>query len=212
MKEAERERLQAMVEFEKSFYDKGYKVIAGVDEAGRGPLAGDVYAGAVIFRPGTMIEGLNDSKKISPKKRDLLFDEIKEKAISWSVGVATVAEIEEFDILNATFLAMRRAIEGLSVTPDFVMVDGNQHIRRLEIENEPVIKGDSLSMSIAAASILAKVSRDRYMEEMAKKYPEYEFCGHKGYGTKRHAELIREFGPCPIHRLSFLKNIFKRER
>ena len=209
MKEAERERLQAMVDFEKSFYDKGYKVIAGVDEAGRGPLAGDVYAGAVIFRPGTIIEGLNDSKKISPKKRDLLFDEIKEKAVSWSVGVATVAEIEEFDILNATFLAMRRAIEGLSVTPDFVMVDGNQHIRKLETPNEPVIKGDSLSMSIAAASILAKVSRDRYMEEMAEKYPEYEFSGHKGYGTKRHAELIREFGPSPIHRLSFLKNILK---
>ena len=209
MKEAEKERLQAMVDFEKNFYDKGYKVIAGVDEAGRGPLAGDVYAGAVIFRPGTIIEGLNDSKKISPKKRDMLFDEIKEKAISWSVGVATVAEIEELDILNATFLAMRRAIEGLSVTPDFIMVDGNQHIRKLEIENEPVIKGDSLSMSIAAASIIAKVSRDRYMEEMAKKYPEYEFSGHKGYGTKRHSELIKELGPCPIHRLSFLKNILK---
>ena len=209
MKEAEKERLAAMVEFEKNFYDRGYKVIAGVDEAGRGPLAGDVYAGAVILAPGTIIEGLNDSKKISPKKRDLLFDEIKEKAVSWSVGVATVAEIEELDILNATFLAMRRAIEGLSVTPDFVMVDGNQHIRKLEIENEPVIKGDSLSMSIAAASILAKVSRDRYMEEMAKMYPEYEFEGHKGYGTKRHSELIREFGPSPIHRLSFLKNILK---
>lgn len=209
MKEAERERLLAMVEFEKGFYDRGYKVIAGVDEAGRGPLAGDVYAGAVILEPGTIIEGLNDSKKISPKKRDLLFDEIKEKAISWSVGIATVAEIEELDILNATFLAMRRAIDGLSVAPDFVMVDGNQRIRKLETEHEPVIKGDSLSMSIAAASIIAKVSRDRYMEEMAKKYPEYEFEGHKGYGTKRHSELIREFGPSPIHRLSFLKNILK---
>jgi len=209
MKEKELERLSSMVEFEKAFYDRGYKVIAGVDEAGRGPLAGDVYAAAVIFRPGTIIEGLNDSKKISPKKRDMLFDEIKEKAVSYAVGVATVAEIEELDILNATFLAMRRAIEALSVKPDFVMVDGNQHIRKLEIENEPVIKGDSLSMSIAAASILAKVSRDRYMEEMAKKYPEYEFEGHKGYGTKRHSELIREFGPCPIHRLSFLKNILK---
>ena len=209
MKEAERERLLAMVEFEKGFYDRGYKVIAGVDEAGRGPLAGDVYAGAVILEPGTIIEGLNDSKKISPKKRDLLFDEIKEKAVSWSVGIATVAEIEELDILNATFLAMRRAIEGLSVAPDFVMVDGNQRIRKLETEHEPVIKGDSLSMSIAAASIIAKVSRDRYMEEMAEKYPEYEFEGHKGYGTKRHSELIREFGPSPIHRLSFLKNILK---
>ena len=209
MKEKELERLSSMVEFEKAFYDRGNKVIAGVDEAGRGPLAGDVYAAAVIFRPGTIIEGLNDSKKISPKKRDMLFDEIKEKAVSYAVGVATVAEIEELDILNATFLAMRRAIESLSVKPDFVMVDGNQHIRKLEIENEPVIKGDSLSMSIAAASILAKVSRDRYMEEMAKKYPEYEFEGHKGYGTKRHSELIKEFGPCPIHRLSFLKNILK---
>ncbi|MBQ2940821.1 MAG: ribonuclease HII [Clostridia bacterium] len=209
MKEKELERLSSMVEFEKAFYDRGYKVIAGVDEAGRGPLAGDVYAAAVIFRPGTIIEGLNDSKKISPKKRDMLFDEIKEKAVSYAVGVATVAEIEELDILNATFLAMRRAIESLSVKPDFVMVDGNQHIRKLEIENEPVIKGDSLSMSIAAASILAKVSRDRYMEKMAKKYPEYEFEGHKGYGTKRHSELIKEFGPCPIHRLSFLKNILK---
>ncbi len=209
MKEKELERLNSMVEFEKNFYNRGYKIIAGVDEAGRGPLAGDVYAAAVIFEPGTIIEGLNDSKKISPKKRDMLFEEIKEKAKSYAVGVATVAEIEELDILNATFLAMRRAIESLSVTPDFVMVDGNQHIRKLEIENEPVIKGDSLSMSIAAASILAKVSRDRYMEEMAEKYPEYEFDGHKGYGTKRHSELIREFGPCPIHRLSFLKNILK---
>ena len=207
--EKELERLNSMVEFEKNFYNRGYKIIAGVDEAGRGPLAGDVYAAAVIFEPGTIIEGLNDSKKISPKKRDMLFEEIKEKAKSYAVGVATVAEIEELDILNATFLAMRRAIESLSVTPDFVMVDGNQHIRKLEIENEPVIKGDSLSMSIAAASILAKVSRDRYMEEMAEKYPEYEFDGHKGYGTKRHSELIREFGPCPIHRLSFLKNILK---
>ncbi len=209
MKEKEMERLSSMVEFEEEFYKKGYGVIAGVDEAGRGPLAGDVYAAAVIFERGTVIEGLNDSKKISPKKRDMLFDTIKEKALSYSLGVATVSEIEELDILNATFLAMRRAIEGLSVKPEFIMVDGNQRIRGLELAHEPVIKGDSLSMSIAAASILAKVSRDRYMEEMAEKYPEYEFSSHKGYGTARHSELIRKFGPCPIHRLSFLKNILK---
>lgn len=209
MKEKEMERLSSMVEFEEEFYRRGYGVIAGVDEAGRGPLAGDVYAAAVIFERGTVIEGLNDSKKISPKKRDMLFEVIKEKALSYSVGVATVSEIEELDILNATFLAMRRAIEGLSVKPEFVMVDGNQHIRKLEIENEPVIKGDSLSMSIAAASILAKVERDRYMEKMAEEYPQYEFSSHKGYGTARHSQLIRELGPCPIHRLSFLKNILK---
>lgn len=209
MKEKEMERLSSMVEFEEEFYKKGYSIIAGVDEAGRGPLAGDVYAAAVILERGTIIEGLNDSKKISPKKRDMLFDTIKEKALSYSLGVATVEEIEKLDILNATFLAMRRAIEGLSVKPEFIMVDGNQRIRELELMHEPVIKGDSLSMSIAAASILAKVERDRYMEEMAEKYPEYEFSAHKGYGTARHSELIRKFGPCPIHRLSFLKNILK---
>ncbi len=209
MKEKEMERLSSMVEFEEEFYKKGYSIIAGVDEAGRGPLAGDVYAAAVILERGTIIEGLNDSKKISPKKRDMLFDTIKEKALSYSLGVATVEEIEKLDILNATFLAMRRAIEGLSVKPEFIMVDGNQRIRELELMHEPVIKGDSLSMSIAAASILAKVERDRYMEEMAEKYPEYEFSAHKGYGTARHSELIRQFGPCPIHRLSFLKNILK---
>ncbi len=209
MKEKEMERLSAMAEFEKAFYDRGYNIIAGVDEAGRGPLAGDVYAAAVIFPKGTVIEGLNDSKKISPKKRDELFENIKEKALSYSVGIATVSEIEELNILNATFLAMIRAIEGLSVAPEFIMVDGNQHIRGLNLPNEPIIKGDSLSMSIAAASILAKVSRDRYMEDMAEKYPEYEFSAHKGYGTARHTEIIKTLGPSPIHRLSFLKNILK---
>lgn len=207
MKVNEKERMESMLAFDESVYSRGITVFAGVDEAGRGPLAGDVYAAAVVFERGCVIEGLNDSKKLSEKKREALFDIIKERAVSWSVGTASVAEIEETDILSANFLAMRRAVEGLSVKPELILTDGNLKIRGLEDVCEAVVKGDAKSLSIAAASILAKVSRDRYMMKMAEKYPEYEFEKHKGYGTARHRELIKAYGPSEIHRKSFLGKI-----
>lgn len=192
--------------YEQNALNKGYKVICGIDEAGRGPLAGPVYAAAVILPLGLEIEGLNDSKKLTEKKREQLFDIICEKAVSYSVGIATEQEIDEINILNATFLAMRRAVEGLDVKPDYALVDGNQH-PGLSIADETIIKGDGKSMSVAAASILAKVSRDRYMLEMAEKYPEYCFEKHKGYGTKLHYEMLEKYGVSEIHRRSFLKKI-----
>lgn len=183
-----------------------HPVFCGVDEAGRGPLAGDVYAAAVVFREGTVIEGINDSKKLSEKKRELLYDEIINSAEAWAVGTATAAEIDEMNILQATFLAMKRAVDGLSVKPRFALVDGNR-LPQLGIETECLVKGDGTSASIAAASIIAKVSRDRYMCRLAEEYPEYCFDKHKGYPTKLHYEKIREFGPSPVHRLSFLKKM-----
>ncbi len=183
-----------------------HPVFCGVDEAGRGPLAGDVYAAAVVFREGTVIEGINDSKKLSEKKRELLYDEIINSAEAWAVGTATAAEIDEMNILQATFLAMKRAVDGLSVKPKFALVDGNR-LPQLGIETECLVKGDGTSASIAAASIIAKVSRDRYMCRLAEEYPEYCFDKHKGYPTKLHYEKIREFGPSPVHRLSFLKKM-----
>lgn len=183
-----------------------HPVFCGVDEAGRGPLAGDVYAAAVVFREGTVIEGINDSKKLSEKKRELLYDEIINSAEVWAVGTATAAEIDEMNILQATFLAMKRAVDGLSVKPKFALVDGNR-LPQLGIETECLVKGDGTSASIAAASIIAKVSRDRYMCRLAEEYPEYCFDKHKGYPTKLHYEKIREFGPSPVHRLSFLKKM-----
>ena len=206
MKEEEILRLQAMWEIEHSLFDNGYNMIAGVDEAGRGPLAGDVYAAAVILPPDICIEGLNDSKKLSEKKRDALFDVIKEKAIAWSVASASEQEIDEINILNATFLAMKRAVEGLSVKPDIALVDGNRK-PNTGIEEITLVKGDAKSISIAAASILAKVSRDRYLLELDEKYPEYQFKKHKGYPTALHYEMIKEHGISPVHRLSFLKNL-----
>ena len=185
----------------------GYKFICGVDEAGRGPLAGPVCAAAVILPEGEVIEGLNDSKKLSEKKRESLFDVVKEKAIAWSVAFASVEEIEEHNILNATFIAMNRAIEGLETKADFALVDGNRVPKEIKIPCETVVKGDSLSMSIAAASILAKVTRDRVMMELDEKYPIYEFKKHKGYGTALHMDLIRQYGPSECHRPSFLKKI-----
>lgn len=181
--------------------------LCGVDEAGRGPLAGDVYAAAVILPEGCVIEGLNDSKKLSAKKRELLFDEICEKAVSYCIATASVEEIEKYNILNATFLAMNRAVEGLSRKPDLVLVDGNRD-PKLSYPTKCIVKGDGISASIAAASILAKVSRDRYMEEVDKAYPQYEFSRHKGYGTKLHYEKITQFGESPIHRHSFLKKYY----
>lgn len=194
--------------YEESAIQAGYKVICGVDEAGRGPLAGPVYAAAVVLPLGLEIEGLNDSKKLSEKKREALFDVICEKAVDYSIGIATEEEIDEINILNATFLAMHRAVEGLKTRPDYALIDGNQYPKIPFVTEETVIKGDAKSMSIAAASILAKVSRDRFMLEKAKEYPQYEFEKHKGYGTKLHYEKIIEFGLSPIHRRSFLKKLY----
>ena len=193
--------------YEISAKENGYNYICGVDEAGRGPLAGPVCAAAVILPEGAVIEGLNDSKKLSEKKREALFDVVKETAIAWSVAFASVEEIEEHNILNATFIAMNRAIEGLKTKADFALVDGNRVPRDIKIPCQTVVKGDSLSMSIAAASILAKVTRDRLMLELDEKYPLYEFKKHKGYGTALHMELIRKYGPSECHRPSFLKKI-----
>lgn len=193
--------------YEISAKNNGYSVICGVDEAGRGPLAGPVCAAAVILPEGDVIEGLNDSKKLSEKKREALFDVVKQKAIAWSVAFASVEEIEEHNILNATFIAMNRAIEGLGVKPDFALIDGNRIPKDIKIPCETIVKGDSLSMSIAAASILAKVTRDRLMLELDEKYPLYEFKKHKGYGTALHIDLIRKYGPSECHRPSFLKKI-----
>ena len=188
---------------------KGYKFICGVDEAGRGPLAGPVCAAAVILPPDCIIDGLNDSKKISEKKREMLFEQIIQKAVSYSDAYGTLEEIEKYNILEATYLAMNRAIDGLSQKADFALIDGNRIPKNIKIPCETVVKGDSKSCSVAAASILAKVTRDRLMLEYDKKYPQYNFAKHKGYGTKAHYEAIKEYGVCEIHRLSFLKNVFR---
>lgn len=193
--------------YEASAKQNGFNFVCGVDEAGRGPLAGPVCAAAVILPEGAVIEGLNDSKKLSEKKREALFDVVKETALAWSVAFASVEEIEEHNILNATFIAMNRAIEGLQIKSDFALVDGNRVPKEIKIPCQTVVKGDSLSMSIAAASILAKVTRDRLMLELDEKYPLYEFKKHKGYGTALHMDLIRKYGPCDCHRPSFLKKL-----
>lgn len=194
-------------EYEISAYNKGFRAVCGVDEAGRGPLAGPVCAAAVILPEGLIIEDLNDSKKLTEKKRDQLFPIIKEKAVAYSVAFATVEEIEEHNILGATFIAMNRAIEGLNLKADYALIDGNRIPKDIKIPAETVVKGDFKSCSIAAASILAKVTRDRLMLEYDKKYPQYSFAAHKGYGTKAHYEAIKEYGICEIHRPSFLKNV-----
>jgi ribonuclease HII len=195
--------------YEQKAISNGYKLVCGVDEAGRGPLAGPVCAAAVILPEGLYIEGLNDSKKLTEKKREVLFDIIKEKAISYSVAFGSVEEIEEFNILNATFLAMNRAIKGLDVKPDFALIDGNRVPKSITVPCETVIKGDSFACSIAAASVLAKVTRDRLMETYAKEYPEYGFDKHKGYGTALHYEAVSKYGLCPVHRPSFFKKYFE---
>ena len=191
--------------FDTAIREEGFSVIAGVDEAGRGPLAGPVTAAAVILPDGVVIDGLNDSKKLTEKKREQLFDVIKEMAISYCIAHATVEEIEEYNILQATFLAMRRAVAGLTLPPELVLIDGNQLPTGLTLPARTVVKGDSHSASIAAASILAKVTRDRYMDEQDKLYPAYGFAKHKGYGTKAHYEALSSEGLSPIHRPSFLK-------
>lgn len=196
----------SLYEFEKQKRAEGYELICGVDEAGRGPLAGPVFAAAVILPSDYEIEGINDSKKLSPQKREKLFDEIIEHAVAYSIRSCDQKIIDEINILQATMLAMKTAVESLSVTPEIVFVDGNR-LPNWEIPSESIVKGDATSASIAAASILAKVSRDRFMLSMDQKYPEYEFAKHKGYPTKLHYEKIREYGPCEIHRMTFLKKM-----
>lgn len=196
-------------EFDNQYREK-YQLICGVDEAGRGPLAGDVFAAAVVFDRDTVIEGINDSKKLTEKKREQLFDEIVEKAKFYSIKTASVEEIEEINILNSAMLAMKRAVESLGCTPDLALIDGNK-TPDMDIPSVAVVKGDAKSQSVAAASILSKVSRDRYMKQMAEKYPEYHFEKHKGYGTKLHYQMIDEYGISPIHRPSFLKKYYAKK-
>ena len=190
--------------YEKAFITDEIKMICGVDEAGRGPLMGPVVAAACILPDGVKIEGLDDSKKLSEKKRERLYIEITEKALAYCVASASVEEIEELNILNAAMLAMKRAIEGLHIKADFALIDGNCS-RGFNIPTKTVVGGDAKVPSIAAASILAKVTRDRLCYEYDKEYPEYSFGKHKGYGTKVHMEALRKYGPCPVHRPSFLK-------
>ena len=199
-------RQEQMKETEKRLYKDGYRKIAGVDEAGRGPLAGRVYAAAVIFPENITINGINDSKKLSAKKREELFDEITEKALAYSIFYVDEKTIDEINILKATHLAMNGAVNSLPEKPDYVIIDGNS-ITGMSLPHETIVKGDAKSISIAAASILAKVSRDRYITEMAKLYPEYGFEKHKGYGTKEHTDAILKYGPSPIHRKTFLKKL-----
>lgn len=195
------------LELEKEVLKRGYSFVCGVDEAGRGPLAGPVCAAAVILDPNTELEGVNDSKKLSEKKREALFDVICQKAVAYSIAFATVEEIEEVNILNATYLAMNRAIEGLEIKADFALIDGNRVPKDIKIDCETVVKGDAKSLSVAAASILAKVTRDRLLLEYDKKYPQYNFAKHKGYGTAEHMEAIRKYGVSEVHRPSFLKKL-----
>ena len=196
-------------QLEQELCEKGYASVCGVDEAGRGPLCGPVVAAACILPAGLVIEGLNDSKKLTAKKRDALFDLICENAISYCIAEASVEEIDRLNILEATLLAMRRAIDGLSVPADFALIDGNVN-RDFQIPARAVVHGDAISPSIAAASILAKVTRDRQCEELDRRYPQYGIAKHKGYGTKAHMDALREYGPSPIHRKQFIRFLDKK--
>jgi len=195
-------------ELERAAWERGFALVCGCDEAGAGPLAGPVYAGAVILPDGLELPYLNDSKQVTPKRRDLLFDQIKTQAVAWAVASVSAEEIDGTDILSARMRAMQLAVDQLSPAPDYALIDGNRDKGKqfaIVTPHETVVKGDGRSASIAAASILAKVSRDRYMVEMAKKYPQYCFEQHKGYGTRLHYEMLDRYGPSPIHRKSFLK-------
>lgn len=192
--------------YEKQTASRGCRTVCGIDEAGRGPLAGPVCAAAVILPPGCEIPGLNDSKKLTEKKRELLFPLITQKALAYGIGWASEEEIDQLNILQATFLAMARAVEALQTPPDWAMVDGNR-MPPLPVPGETIVKGDGKSASIAAASILAKVSRDRVLRQMDEQYPQYGFAKHKGYGTKAHYEAIKAYGVLPVHRKSFLKKL-----
>ena len=200
---------QEWFRYEGEAREQGYTAVCGVDEAGRGPLAGPVCAAAVILPAGLVIEGVNDSKKLSEKKREELFPVICEKALAYGIGWADEREIDEINILQATYRAMKRAVESLPLTADYALIDGNR-MPPLAIPGTTIIKGDSLSMSIAAASILAKVSRDRVMVQFSREYPQYGFEQHKGYGTAAHVQALREYGPCPLHRQSFLQKILEK--
>ena len=194
--------------YEREAFADGVKLVCGVDEAGRGPLAGQVCAAAVILPPGLVIPGLNDSKKLTDKKRRELYDVITAEAVSYGIAFASEKEIDEINILQATFLAMERAMAQLAPPPELALIDGNRS-KDFGLPVRTIVKGDSLSASIAAASILAKVTRDRLMEQYDEAYPQYGFAIHKGYGTKRHYEALREFGPSPIHRMTFLKKFYE---
>lgn len=193
-------------ELENRLYDQGYQAVCGVDEAGAGPLAGPVYAAAVILPRGLTLPYLNDSKKVAPHRREILFDQIREQAIAYAIAWADEKEIDAINILNARMLAMDRAIKMLNPAADFALIDGNRN-QGIELQNEMVVHGDARSASIAAASILAKVSRDRFMVELAEQYPQYAFEKHKGYPTKLHYQLLRQYGPSPVHRKTFLKKL-----
>ena len=193
-------------ELENQLYDQGYQAVCGVDEAGAGPLAGPVYAAAVILPWGLTLPYLNDSKKVTPRRREILFDQIREQAIAYAIAWADEKEIDAINILNARMLAMDRAIKMLNPAADFALIDGNRN-QGIELQNEMVVHGDARSASIAAASILAKVSRDRFMVELAEQYPQYAFEKHKGYPTKLHYERLRQYGPSPVHRKTFLKKL-----
>lgn len=199
-------------EFDAAYRNAAAGLFCGVDEAGRGPLAGPVYAAAVILPEEPMIEGLNDSKKLTEKKREALFPIICDTAVAYAVAAASVEEIDELNILQATFLAMQRAVEALKVQPQFALIDGNRTPSGLHIPSQTIVKGDALSASIAAASILAKVSRDRYLLELDEQYPQYGFKQHKGYGTKAHYEALETHGPSPVHRLTFLRSFFEKQK
>ena len=192
-----------LFDFDKNFYNRELGFVCGVDEAGRGPLAGPVVAAAVIFSKDVVINGVDDSKKLPEKRRNILFEEIKQKSFSYGIGIVDNKTIDDINILQATFLAMRKAIGQLSVKPDLVLVDGNHKIPNIAYNQQAIISGDAKSACIACASIIAKVTRDSIMYEYAKQYPQYSFQKHKGYGTKAHLEAIKQFGPCPIHRMSF---------
>lgn len=198
-------------DYENAAYEKGYTAVCGCDEAGRGPLCGPVVAAAVILPRDCVLEGLNDSKKLTPKRREALFDKIVSCAVAYGIAEATVEEIDEINILNASMLAMRRATEKLAVKADFAIIDGN-HSRGFAIDTLPLVKGDSLSYSVAAASILAKVTRDRLCEELHRAYPMYGIDKHKGYPTREHMDAVRLHGPSPIHRKTFLKFLNADER
>ncbi len=207
MKDKEIERLNKLKEFENNLHETGLEFIAGIDEAGRGPLAGPVVVGIAIMKPDSFIEGVNDSKKVSEKKRELLYEQITSEAIDWAVGIVDQKEIDEINILNATKKALTMAIKSLKIKPDRILVDALEHIDTCGIPYTSIIKGDAKVYSISAASIIAKVTRDRIMKEYDELYPEYGFAGHKGYGTAKHINAIKQYGPCPLHRKSFIKNI-----
>ena len=209
MKEKEFERLTKLKEIEKDLYSKGFKNICGIDEAGRGPLAGPVVIAGVIMPQDSMIEGVNDSKKVSEKKREKLYEEITEEALAWGVGIIDPQEIDDINILNATKKGLTLALKELTEKPDLILVDALTGIDTLGVPYQSIIKGDAKSYSIAAASIIAKVTRDRIIREWDKIYPQYGFEKHKGYGTKMHIDAIKEYGITPLHRKTFVKNFTK---